>query len=161
MRIPQELMRYKNVAVFKRDAGTTFRPGTTIGPVTVALEDGLLGEDEVAALCRGPKFCVRRVLDEEGFLMNCEKSYFKLRLDMEDDDETEDDPGGGERSEEDILEDERIAKAAELAVIEGQTVFNQDDNTIDYGRKRATNCKHNTFVKLPRPKKAKLEQEIE
>ena len=106
IRIPQELKRYKDVGVFKKNAADTFRPGSTIGPVTVGLEDKLLGEDEVAVLCRGPKFCVRRVLDEEGFLMNCEKSYFKLRLDMEDDDEDEDDPGGGEDTEEDRLEDD-------------------------------------------------------
>ena len=161
MRIPQELRRYKDVAVFKKDAGATFRPGTTVGPVTVGLEDGLLSEDEVAALCRGPKFCVRRVLDEETFMMNCEKSYFKLRLDMQDEDDPEDDPGGGPQSEEDRLEEERVRKAAEMAVMEGKTVFNQEDMTLDYGRKRATDCKHNTFVKLPKPKNVKLEQEIE
>ena len=89
--------RYKNVDVFRKDAGATLRPGTTIGPVIVGLEDGLLSEDEVAVLCRGPKFCVRRVLDEEGFLMNCEKSFFKLRLDMENEDDAQ---------EEDITKEE-------------------------------------------------------
>ena len=32
---------------------------------------------------------------------------------------------------------------------------------LDYGRKRATDCKHNTCIKLPRPKSAKIEQDIE
>ena len=33
--------------------------------------------------------------------------------------------------------------------------------TLDYGKKRATDCKHNTCIKLPRPKSAKIEQDIE
>ena len=32
---------------------------------------------------------------------------------------------------------------------------------IDYGRKRATDCKHNTCVKLPAPKSNKVEEGIE
>ena len=52
--------------------------------MVVGLEETLLDDDEIAALCRGPKFCVRRVLDEERFLMECEKSCFKLRIDMYD-----------------------------------------------------------------------------
>ena len=80
-----------------------------IGPVVVGLEDGLLGDDEIAALWRGPKFCVRRVMSEERFLMECEKSYFKVRIDMHDDEE-EDDPGGGEESEEERIERERESR---------------------------------------------------
>ena len=33
--------------------------------------------------------------------------------------------------------------------------------TIDYGRKRATDCKHNTNIRLPGPRCGKTEQEIE
>ena len=33
--------------------------------------------------------------------------------------------------------------------------------TIDYGRKRAIDCKHNTCVKLPGPKSTKVEEGIE
>jgi hypothetical protein len=33
--------------------------------------------------------------------------------------------------------------------------------TLDYGKKRATDCKHNTCIKLPSPKSAKIEQDIE
>ena len=96
-------------------------------------------------MVRGPKFCVRRVLDEERYLIECEKSYFKLRLDMKDDDEEEeDDPGGGgQESEEERKERERVEKAIEMAAIDAKTVFNEEEMTIDYGRKRATDCKHN------------------
>ena len=62
--------------------------------------------------------------------MECEKSYFKVRIDMHDDDK-EDDPGGGEETEEERIERERVEKAAEL---EGKTVFNEDDMTLDYGK---------------------------
>ena len=70
--------------VFRKDEGESYKPGKAIGPVVVGLEEKLLDDDEIAALCRGPKFCVRRVLDEERFLMECEKSCFKLRIDMYD-----------------------------------------------------------------------------
>ena len=33
--------------------------------------------------------------------------------------------------------------------------------TLDYGKKRATDYRHNTYIKLPRPKSAKIEQNIE
>jgi hypothetical protein len=96
VKLPPELHRYKKAEVFQTSARMTLRPGQAVGPVVVGLEDKLLDRDEIAALVRGPKFCVRRVLDEERYLIECEKSYFKLRLDMKDDDEEEeDDPGGG------------------------------------------------------------------
>ena len=128
----------------------------------VGLEDKLLDHDEIAALCRVPKFCVRRLLDEERFLMECEKSCFKLRIDMYDNNIVEDDPGGGvKESEKDRIERERVEKLAELAELEGKTVFNEDEMSLDYGKKKAPDCKHNTCVKLPRPKSAKVEQEID
>ena len=49
----------------------------------------------------------------------------------------------------------------EIVEIEAKTVFNEEENTIDYGKKRATDCKHNTCVKLPGPKSTKVEEGIE
>ena len=60
-------------------------------------------------MVRGPKFCVRRVLNEERFLMECEKSYFKVRLEMLDSD-LEDTGGGGDTSEEEEQEKIRIVR---------------------------------------------------
>ena len=90
-------------------------------------------------------------MDEERFLTECEKSFFKLRLDMLDEEE---DAGGGlaNETEEDKKENARIEKAAEMAAIEARTVFNEDELRIDYSKKRATDCKHNVSVKLPGPK---------
>ena len=162
MKLPKELLRYKKAKIFQPDAKTKLLPGQAIGPMMVGVEDDLLDKDEIAVLVRGPKFCVRRVLNEERFLMECEKSYFKLRIDMEDDDDEEDDPGGGEtETKEEKLERERIEQAIEIAAIEAKQVFNEEEMTVDYSKKRATDCKHNTCVKLPGAESAKKEEGIE
>jgi hypothetical protein len=132
-----------------------------IGPMMVGLEERLLDMDEVAILVRGPKFCVRRIMCEERYLVECEISYFKVRLDMEDDDSEEDDDAGGGETDEERIDRERVEKVMELAELEAKTVFNEDEMSLDYGRKRATDCKHNTCIKLPRPKSAKVERDIE
>ena len=93
-RIPREILRYKDSRIFQQDAKRKLKPGQIVGPVEVGLEKDLLDKDEVAALCRGPKFCGRRVLDEERFLVECEKSYFKVRIEMNDLEGGED-PGAG------------------------------------------------------------------
>ena len=135
MKLPKELQRYKKAGVFQLDARTKLIPGRAIGPMVVGLEDDLLDKDEIAVLVRGPKFCVRRVLNEERFLMECEKSYFKLRIDMEDDDDEEDDPGGGVvETEDERKERERVEKAIEIAAIEAKQVFNEEEMTIDYNK---------------------------
>ena len=163
VKLPPELHRYKKAEVFQTSARMTLRPGQAVGPVVVGLENKLLDRDEIAALVRGPKFCVRRVLGDERYLIEFEKRYFKLRLDMKDDDEEEeDDPGGGgQESEEERKERERVEKAIEMAAIDAKTVFNEEEMTIDYGRKRATDCKHSICVKLPGPKSNKIEEGIE
>ena len=78
-----------------------------------------------------------------------------MRLEINDKDGTED-PGGGEKeTEEERIERERIEKAMEIAEIEEKTVFSEEDMMIDYGRKRATDCKHN------RRQKTVLEEDIQ
>ena len=150
LKLPKELGRYKKAKILQAEAGG-LKPGQIIGPVMVGLETNLLTEDEIAALYMGPKFCVRRILNEERFMVECEKCYFKIRLEMKDDDE-QDDPGGGQdESEQEKAERLRIEKEIEVAEIAAKTVFNEDENTIDYTRKRATDCKHNTCVRLPGP----------
>ena len=49
----------------------------------------------------------------------------------------------------------------EIEEIDAKTVCNVEEMTIDFGRKRATDCKHNTCVKLPGPKSTKKEEGIE
>ena len=56
----------------------------------------------------------------------------------------------------------RRATLIEMAAIAiAKTVFNEEEMTIDYGRKRATYCKHNISVKLPDPKSNEIEEGIE
>jgi hypothetical protein len=73
--IPKELRRYSDAKVFREEARRLFKPGEVMGPVMVGLEENLLDMDEVAVLKRGPKFCCRRVLCKERFLMEMEKCY--------------------------------------------------------------------------------------
>ena len=70
--LPKELHRYKDAKVFSKDARKMFKPGEVMGPVTVGLEDNLLDVDEVAVLKRGPKFCCRRIMCRERFLIDME-----------------------------------------------------------------------------------------
>ena len=62
---------------------------------------------------------------------------------------------------EEETERKRMEKAIEEAELNAKTVFNEDDGSLDYGRKRATDCKHNTYVKLPKPKSVRVERDIE
>ena len=78
MKLLKELQRYKKAGVFQPDAKTKLVPGKAIGPMVVGLGDDLLDKDEIAVMVRGPKFCVMRVMNEERFPMECEKSYYKL-----------------------------------------------------------------------------------
>ena len=54
-----------------------------------------------------------------------------------------------------------MGKAIDIAAIEAKQVFNEEEMTIDYSKKRATDCKHNTCVKLPGPRPTKKEEGIE
>ena len=162
-KLPPELNRYKKAGIFQSDADEQFKPGQAIGPVVVGLEADLLDKDEVAIVVRGPKFCVRRILSEERFMIDCERSYFKLRIEMmdKDDDEIEEEANTIIETDDERKERERIEKAIEEAEMLAKTVFDEDGMSLDYGRKRATDCKHNTYVKLPRPKSARVERDIE
>ena len=84
--IPKELKRYSSAKVFQEDARRLFKPGEVMGPVTVGLEDNLLDMEEVAVLKRGPKFCCRRMLSKERFLIEMEKCFCKIRWSERDKD---------------------------------------------------------------------------
>ena len=86
MVISKELLRYKGAKIFSPEANKTFKPGEIIGPVTMGLEQWLFGVDEIAVLKRGPRFCVRRILCRERFMMEMEKCFCKIRLSKRDKD---------------------------------------------------------------------------
>ena len=87
--LPKELSRYREAKVFSKDARMVFKPGEVMGPVTVGLEENLLDQDEVAVLKRGPKFCCRRILSKERYLIEMEKCYCKIRWEERDKDPDE------------------------------------------------------------------------
>ena len=74
IRLPKELKRYKDCNIFKQHADKTFKPGTMLGPVMIGVENLLLDEDELSVLCKGPKFCIRRILSKERYLVEAEKN---------------------------------------------------------------------------------------
>ena len=158
--LPKELKRYSGAKVFSKDASKVFKPGEVMGPVTVGMEENLLDMDEVAVLKRGPKFCCRRVLCRERYLIEMEKCYCKIRWSERDKDPNDKDDIKNETKEERV-ERERVEKAAEEEAIRNLLVFDQDAMEVDYRKKRATSCKHNTDVKLPGPLTPAQEQEIE
>ena len=163
VQLPRELRRYKSAKIFTAAASKDFKPGTIVGPVQIGLEHLRLGEDEVAALYKGPKFCVRRVLSKERYLLEAEKSFCKMRYELFDRDAEDFEECAGE-SKEEREERLRVEKLSEIAEVESKTVFNEeegDHGTINYGRKRATYCKHNTNIKLTGPRDTKTEEELE
>ena len=129
------MKRYKDCNIFKQHADKIFKPGTIVGPVMIGVENLLLDEEENAVLCKGPKFCIRRTLSRERYLVEAEKSFCKLRYELYDEDPT---------CLEEKKERERVELLSRIAELECKTVFNEEEMTIDYGRKRATDCKHNT-----------------
>ena len=93
--------------------------------------------------------------------LEAEKSFAKIRYEMFDKGEEEDGEELAKESKEEVNERLRLERLAEIVMIESKTVFNQyegADGTLDYSRKRATDCKHNTNIKLPGPRSAKVEQ---
>ena len=159
--IPPELKRYKDAKIFRNDASKVFKPGEVVGPVTVGLEENLLDSDEVAILVRGPKFCCRRVLCKERFLVEMEKCYCKIRWSQRDVDREELKEIIKNETKEEKLERERVEAVAEEIAIKNLLVFDEDDMEVDYRKKRATSCKHNNNVILPGPMSPAEEQEIE
>ena len=160
VKLPKELRRYRTAKIFDEDARKIFRPGEILGPVTVGLEENLLDDEEIAVLRRGPKFCCRRILCKERFLIEMEKCFCKIRWAKRDEE-----PGDAKEkeneTEEERLERERVEKIAEEEQIKNNLVFNQEEMEIDYRNRRATSCKHNNNVKLPGPLTPAMEQEIE
>ena len=86
-KLPAMLERYAKARIFDDDLAKEFKPGQELGPVIVGGNTSLLSPDEIAVLCRGPKFTIRRVLSKERFLIELEKAFVKIRWSKRDDDD--------------------------------------------------------------------------
>ena len=157
-KLPPELKRYRQAALFGKEAEDIFKPGEVLGPVVVGKEAKILSKDEVEVLKKGPKFCIRRVLSKEKYMVEQEKTYVKVRWAKRDEDE--DDTNKNETDEE-RKERLRLEHIGEMEAVKATMVFDQDEMLVDYRKQRATNCKHNTYCHLPGPLTAKQEQELE
>ena len=157
-KLPPELRRYRQAAIFGKEAEDIFKPGEVLGPVVVGKETDILSMDEVEVLKKGPKFCIRRVLSKEKYMVEQEKTYVKVRWAKRDD---EDEEPKVEESDEERKERLRVEHIAEMEAVKATMVFDQDEMLVDFRKQRATNCKHNTYCHLPGPLTAKQEQELE
>ena len=129
--LPKELQRYKDAKIFDKDARKTFKAGEILGPVTVGLEHDLLDAEEVAILRRGPKFCCRRILCRERFLIDMEKCFCKIRWSKRDE-SPEDAKEKENETEEERKERERLERMAEDEAIRNNLVFDQEEMNLDY-----------------------------
>ena len=102
-------------------------------------------------LKRCPRFCCRRIMCKERFLIEMEKCYCKIRWSERDKDPEKAKERAAETGEE-RLERERVERLAEEEAISSLLVFDQDAMEVDYRKKRATSCKGNTNVILPGPR---------
>ena len=103
----------------------------------MGLEENLLDSDEIAILVRGPKFCCRRVVCKERYLVEMEKCYCKIRWSQRDKDKDELKEQQKE-TEEERKERERVEKIAEEIAMKSLLVFDEDEMQMDYRKKRAT-----------------------
>ena len=117
-------------------------------------EELTLSQEEKLVLALGPKFCVRKTLDEEEFSGQLEECIAKIKWEfmvkeMKEKKEKEDISNANIMA---ILDDEEkreVEEYEEELEAKMRTVFHREDMSWDYGRKRTTDLKGNTMVVLP------------
>ena len=100
------------------------------------MEENLLDDEEIAVLRRGPKFCCRRILCRERFLIYMEKCFCKIRW-AKRDEEAGDAKEKENETNEERDERERIESIAEEEQIRNNLVFNKEEMEVDYRNRRA------------------------
>ena len=85
-----------------------------------------------------------------------EKTYVKVRWSRRDEEEIMID-----ETEEERKERVRLNSIVEMEAVKTTMVVDEDEMQVDFGKQRATNCKHNTYCHLPGSLTAKQEQELE
>ena len=129
--LPDGLERYKNAKIFSDEHAGEFVTGEVLGPVIVGGNTTLLSGDEVAALSRGPKFTIRRILSRERFLVELEKSFVKIRWSKRDEDDDEEESMDNEM-ELDPVEQARISEIAEMEEAKTRMIFDHENMEIDW-----------------------------
>ena len=129
-------------------------------PIIVCMEgeEILISENEAALLALGPKFCVINNLCEETFEVELESCIMKYKWESMGEEEN----NKKNKSKSDIAfevlvqetydEEEKAELWEDEQALEAELrmVFNPDDNKLDLGRRRATDCKGNSRVHFPK-----------
>ena len=113
----------------------------------------MLSEEEKQVLALGPKFCVRKRLNEEEFDVDLEECIAKVKWEMMG----EDMKNEGEKDLADVAimaihsdeEKEEIREYEEMMEARQRMVYEAEGKTWSYSRKRVTDTKGNSMVILP------------
>ena len=142
--VPMDLIKYRHLKIFSKEE---IKESEKDEPII--LGDIVLSDEEKEALATQPNFCVLNKLSEENFEIESEKALAKhrwgasnkekskQRAEMRDSKEAE-----GSQEEEDKLMEEEA---------EARRIYDPVRKQFDYGKKKATDNKHNTRVHLPKP----------
>ena len=119
------------------------------GPVVVCKEgeELALRSEEWALLARGPKYCVVRGCKEEDMRVELETCILKHKWDSMG--KGEDDPDEI-LSDEDRIENERVAQLAEEMGAQRRMAYDSSENSWDARGLRVTDYKHNSRVIFPK-----------
>ena len=146
-----EQEKYGMVEIFNNKVGLSkekLREPEIVG------EGIVLSEEELNVLALGPKFCVRKKLSMEEFDTELEECIAKIRWEMMGEEidkkkQKKDDANIAIMAILDDEEKEEVREHEEAKEAKLRQVYNVEENSWNYGRKRATDLKGNTMVILP------------
>ena len=129
-------------------------------PVVVCREGETLemSSEEWQLLSRGPNYCVVRSCKEEDMRVELETCILKHKWDSLGRDENDDDD---DLSEEEIIENERVAQLAEEMGAQRRMVYNSNEDSWDARGLRVTDYKHNSRVIFPKALPGEKENNLE
>ena len=156
--VPSEVSEYSDCRIFQKNPEVVTEEVT--GPVVVCREgeDLQLSSEEWQLLARGPKYCILRSCKEEDMRVEIETSILKHKWDEmgREGDESDDN-----LSEEEKLENERVALLAEEMSAQQRLAYNSSENSWDARGLRVTDYKHNSRVIFPRALPGEKENNLE
>ena len=155
--VPSEISEFSKCEIFKKNV--KMKPDEPSGPVIVCDEgeDLQLSDVEWALLARGPKYCMVRTCEEENLRVEVETAILKHKWDCMSQEETIEE---GEISDEERLENERVAQLAEEMSAQTRMVYNSEDGVWDARGLRVTDYKHNSRVIFPKAQPGENENNL-
>jgi hypothetical protein len=156
--VPNEISEFSQCEMFKKNV--KMKPEEPSGPVIVCDEgeDLQLSNEEWALLSRGPKYCMVRKCDEESMRVEVETAVLKHKWDCMSQEDTIEE---GNISDEERLENERVAQLAEEMSAQTRMVYNSEDDVWDARGLRVTDYKHNSRVIFTKAQPGEKENNLE